>query len=102
VGVKSLRFQGPSPAVVIDKDRTLVLVSSPTNADEHFVAVALAGDGQIVSLGVSLWWSWVGEADNATLLENMLRKQPKAEVTPGSQPSVVSPALSWRRSATRR
>ena len=62
---------------MIDKDRTLVLVSSPTNADEHFVAIALAGDGQIVSLGVSLWWSWVGEADNATLLENMLRKQPK-------------------------
>ena len=76
-GVKSLSFRRPSPAAVIDKDRTLVLVSSPTNADEHFVAIALAGDGQIVSLGVSLWWSWVGEADNATLLENMLRKQPK-------------------------
>jgi hypothetical protein len=75
-GVKSLSFQRPSPATVIDKDRTMVLVSSPTNADEPLVAIALAGKGQIVSLGVSLWWSWVGKADNAILLENMLRKRP--------------------------
>jgi hypothetical protein len=27
---------------------------------------------------VSLWWSWVGKADNATLLKNLLPKRHKA------------------------
>jgi hypothetical protein len=74
-GIRTLSFHRPSPAIVLDKDRTMVLVSSPMNANEHFVAIALAGDGQIASMGVSLWWMWVGKADNAILLENMLRKR---------------------------
>ncbi|MDR3633243.1 MAG: hypothetical protein P4L84_05355 [Isosphaeraceae bacterium] len=76
-GVKALSFHRPSPGVVIDHDRTLVLVSSPKNPDEHFVALASTGKGQVVSLGVSLWWSWVGKADNAALLENLLRRKPR-------------------------
>ncbi len=78
-GVTLLSFHRPSPAVVIDQDRTMVLVGSPNKADEHYVAIALAGKGQIVSLGVSLWWSWVGKADNAILLENLLRRKPRAD-----------------------
>ncbi len=78
-GVKALSFHRPSPAICLDKDRTLVLVGSPKNPNEHFVAIALAGKGQIVSLGESLWWLWIGKADNALLLENLLRRRPKAD-----------------------
>lgn len=78
-GVKTLSFQRPSPSVAINKDRTMVIVASPTNPDEHLVAMALAGEqGRVVSLGVSLWWSWVGKADNAILLGNLLPKRHKA------------------------
>jgi hypothetical protein len=73
-GVKALSFRRASPSEVLDKDRTMVLVASPTNPNEHLVAIAQAGDGQIVSLGVSLWWLWIGQSDNAVLFENMLKQ----------------------------
>jgi hypothetical protein len=78
-GVKSLSFQRPSPSTTLDKDRTMVIVASPNDPDSHFVAMALAGDqGRVVSLGVSLWWSWVGQADNAILMSNLLPKRHRA------------------------
>ena len=77
--VKVVSFYRPSPGVLIDHDRCMALVGSPTNPEQHFVAFALAGKGQVVSLGVSLWWSWVGKADNAALLENLLRRKPRSD-----------------------
>jgi hypothetical protein len=77
--VKALSFHRPSPGVVLHQDRTMVVVSSPAQADQHLVAFASDGKGQVVSLGVSLWWAWVGKADNAILLENLLRRKPKTD-----------------------
>lgn len=76
-GVKSLHFRRASPTDVRDPDRTMVLASVPREHGGHFVAIGLAGDGEVVALGVSLWWSWVTKADNAVLMENLLRKRPK-------------------------
>ena len=78
-GVKVLSFHRPSPGLVLDQDRTMVLVGCPTNPDQHLVAFASAGKGQVISLGVSLWWAWVGKADNAVLLENLLRRKPRKD-----------------------
>lgn len=78
-GVKALSFHRPSPGVVLDPDRTMVLVGCPTDAQQHFVAFASAGKGQVISLGVSLWWSWIAKADNAVLLENLLRRKPRKD-----------------------
>jgi hypothetical protein len=77
--VKKLSFHRPSPAAAIDLERSMVLASFPDNPNEYLVAMALAGDGEVVALGVSLWWSWVGKADNAILLEHLLRRRPRKD-----------------------
>ncbi len=78
-GIKSLNFFRASPVEVTDPDRTMVLVPNPDRAGESLVALGVAGDGDVVSLGVSLWWSWVSKADNATLMGNLLRRRSRPE-----------------------
>jgi hypothetical protein len=41
--------------------------------------MAQAGEGEVVALGESLWWNWVGKADNALLLRNLLKKPARPE-----------------------
>jgi hypothetical protein len=79
-GVESLRFFRPSPVAVEDQDKGKVLVGAPPYPDEGFVAVANAESGQVVALGMSLWWNWIAspqeaESDNAKLLKNLLSKR---------------------------
>jgi hypothetical protein len=78
-GVNALSFARPSPTVALDKDRAKVVVASPTDPDDHFVAMAQAGEGSIVTIGVPLWWAWIGQSDNAILLENAFPKRHRAE-----------------------
>jgi len=78
-GVNKLSFFRPSFAVELGEPRSMILVGSPANPKEHLVAFALAGKGQVASLGQSLWWMWVGKADNAVLMENLLRRRPRAD-----------------------
>src|SRR5262249_6781250 len=64
-GVQSLRFFRPSPVAIEDKDKGKVLVAAPPYPDEGFVAVANAEGGQVVALGVSLWWNWIASAQES-------------------------------------
>ncbi|MBI3861128.1 MAG: hypothetical protein HY290_04450 [Planctomycetia bacterium] len=76
-GVGTLRFQRPSPVAVEDEKKGKILVAAPPFQDAGFVAVAEAERGQVVVMGVSLWWNWIASkdeagADNARLLRNLL------------------------------
>jgi hypothetical protein len=78
-GVETLRFHRPSPVGVEDEKRGRILVAAPPYPDAGFVAVAQADRGQVVVLGISLWWNWITSpkesgADNARLLQNLLTK----------------------------
>lgn len=78
-GVSQLRFQRPSPVAVEDKKKGTILAASDPDNDVGFVAVAQADRGQVVVMGISLWWNWLASkdeagADNARLLQNLLSK----------------------------
>jgi hypothetical protein len=81
-GVKTLYFHRPSPVAVTDSQKGKVLVAAPGYPGEGFVAVARAGQGEVVALGESLWWSWVANdkakgSQNVALLANLLNKSGK-------------------------
>ncbi len=78
-GVGTLRFQRPSPVAVNDEKKGKILVASAAFPDAGIIAVAEADRGQVVVLGISLWWNWIASkdeagADNARLLQNLLSK----------------------------
>jgi hypothetical protein len=77
--VKTLFFFRPSPVRVVDSRTAKILVTSPREPGEGYLAVARAKRGEVIALGQSLWWDWIsnerGEAaNNAALLANLLAK----------------------------
>jgi hypothetical protein len=75
-GVEKAKFFRASP-VRADKGRVLVTSPEFTESDVGYAATAKAGKGEVVALGVSLWWNWVSEerakeSDNAKLLGYLL------------------------------
>ncbi len=81
-GVKKLYFHRPSPVEVTDKQNGKVLVAAPGYPEAGFVAMARAGQGEVIALGQSLWWNWLARdksasSDNAVLLSNLLKKSQK-------------------------
>ncbi len=78
-GVKALYFHRPSPTEILDVNRTFVLVEGPADVGGCLLAYARAGDGEVLGLSESLWWSWITKADNAVLFGNLLKKRPRAK-----------------------
>ncbi len=78
-GVKALHFHRPSPTEVLDVNRTFILVEGPADLGGCLLAYAKAGDGEVLGLSESLWWSWITKADNAVLFGNLLKKPPKGK-----------------------
>ncbi len=81
-GVKKLYFHRPSPVAVTDAAKGKILVATPGDTGEGFVAVARAGQGEVIALGESLWWDWVSKgkakgSDNAAFMANLLQKSVK-------------------------
>ncbi len=75
-----MHFFRPSPVAVADSRKARVLVAAPGYPGDGFVAVARAGQGEIVALGDSLWWNWIARdnakaSDNVVLLTNLLQKR---------------------------
>ena len=71
-GAAKAKFYRASP-VRAEKGRVLVSTPEFDRADFGYVATAKAGKGEVVAMGVSLWWNWVGEqrakdSDNAKVL----------------------------------
>jgi hypothetical protein len=81
-GVRSLKFERPSPVFLADKadrSRARILVATKSDPSRGYLAVAKAGKGEVIALGISLWWNWIASdaergADNALLLQNVLTK----------------------------
>jgi hypothetical protein len=78
-GVSSLRFYRASPTTVTDTTKAKVLVPAAGTGQEGdgFVVAAKAGKGEMIALGQSLWWHWIGQeqaegTDNAKLLRWLL------------------------------
>jgi hypothetical protein len=78
-GVKSAHFFRASPVAVTDDKAVRVLVKAigVGKPGDGFVTLAKAGKGEVVALGESLWWNWIGErqaagTDNARLLRWLL------------------------------
>jgi hypothetical protein len=76
-GVRTLKFFRPSPVAISSKVKGILLVAAPPFPGKGIVALTHAGKGEVVVLGESLWWSWIGNdrtsgADNVRLLENLL------------------------------
>ncbi|MBW3541306.1 MAG: hypothetical protein KY476_13645 [Planctomycetes bacterium] len=75
--VRRLRFFRPSPIALIDLKAAKLLVSAPQFPGRGYVASARFGQGEIIAIGQSLWWNWIGDAkfdgfDNAALLQKLL------------------------------
>ena len=82
-GVRKVRFFRPSPVLVTDKEKAKVLVETPYYLDDGFVGV-WRGKGEVVALGVSLWWNWIGGEegkgmDNARLMDNLLTREKRVK-----------------------
>jgi hypothetical protein len=73
-GIRNLWFHRASPIEIRDPDTTTSLVPSLEDKTQSLLAIAVAGEGEVVALSQSLWWSWVSRNDNATLMRNLLRK----------------------------
>jgi hypothetical protein len=75
--ITRLRFFRPSPISVIDERHARIIVSAPPYPDCGFVAVAKAGKGEIVAIGQSLWWAWIGtkevkDFDNSLFMQKLI------------------------------
>jgi hypothetical protein len=81
-GVSSLKFLRPSPVFLADnadRSKARILVAKASDPSQGYLAVAKAGKGEVIALGISLWWNWIASdaergADNAILLQNLLTK----------------------------
>ncbi len=80
-GIRKLTWFRPSPVQVIDPRRGKILVPSPGDPRNGNAYVAVArdkeawGNGEVIVLGQSLWWFWIGRgSDNARLLKNLLTR----------------------------
>jgi len=67
----------PSPIAILDHAKAKILVDAPQYPGEGFVAVGRQGEGEVIALGQSLWWNWIGDAkyagsDNQRLFRNMV------------------------------
>jgi hypothetical protein len=78
-GVGSVHFFRASPVVVTDEKAARILARAVGvgRDGDGFVAIGRAGKGQVIALGESLWWNWIGGrradgADNARLLRWLL------------------------------
>jgi hypothetical protein len=78
-GIETVTFYRASPIRVADAKRGRVLIpaSGVGEPGDAFVASAAVGNGEVIAIGQSLWWNWVGEkrakgADNAKLLRWLL------------------------------
>lgn len=81
-GVKTLYFQRASPIRITDPAKARIIVPVDGLPDHAFVASARTGNGEIIVIGESQWWIWLGGAgkspnDNARLLKNLLTPEGK-------------------------
>lgn len=76
VGVDGIRVSRPSPTECRDGATALVPLPDQPNA---FVASATTrSGGELVTIGESLWWNWIGQAPgNQRLLRNLLTRAPR-------------------------
>ena len=75
-GVKTARFSRPAPIRIRDPKVARLLVG-PAGTDFGYSAVARAGKGEVVVLGVGLLPQWLDDehskgSDNARFLRNLL------------------------------
>lgn len=78
-GVQSIKFFRASPISILVPARSQALVKAMGvgNPTDGFVARARARKGEVIAIGQSLWWDWIGEArgagsDNGKLLSWLL------------------------------
>jgi hypothetical protein len=78
-GVGKVKFFRASPVQADRGKGGRVLISTPEfdQPGYGYVAIAKAGKGEVVAMGVSLWWSWVSdkranESDNGKVLGHLL------------------------------
>lgn len=79
VGVESVQASRPSPALVVDPTRGTALVDLIVPREQPLVALGTSeSGGEVVVIGVSLWWQWVGQHDgNERFLRNLLVRAPR-------------------------
>lgn len=75
--ITQLRFFRPSPISIIDERRARIVVLAPPYPECGFIAVAKAGKGEVVAIGQSLWWNWIGakearDFDNSLLMQQII------------------------------
>lgn len=77
--VRTVKCFRASPIAATDKSKARILVNAPPYPGEGFVAAGRHGKGQVIALGQSLWWNWIGDVkysdcDNRQLLLNLVTK----------------------------
>ena len=80
--VRTVKFFRASPVAVTDKSKGRILINASPYPGTGFLAAGRHGMGQIIALGQSLWWNWIGDAkfkdcDNPQLLLNLVTKTAK-------------------------
>jgi hypothetical protein len=77
--IESVTFFRASPVSVTDDKKGVVLARAAGVGEpgDGFVAAGVAGKGEVIAIGQSLWWHWISKerakgADNAKLLRWLL------------------------------
>jgi hypothetical protein len=85
IGIRELLFFRASPVALSPKSKGRILVPAIGFPDQGFVAIVPAAKGDIVVLGQSLWWNWIGPgangSDNPRFLANIVRRPHGKQVT---------------------
>jgi len=79
VGVDTIEVTRPSPVLLGDGSRGILLATFATPSEQPFVAMATtASGGEIVVIGDSLWWNTANQSPGfARLLRNLLQRAPR-------------------------
>ena len=75
--VLRVKCSRPSPIEVTDRAKGRILIKAPPYPEQGFLAAGRYGSGEIIAIGQSLWWNWIGGAryqgsDNQQLLQNLI------------------------------
>ncbi|MBK8097149.1 MAG: hypothetical protein IPK26_08580 [Planctomycetes bacterium] len=76
VGVDRLRTSRPSPSEC--RNGAIALATLPNQTHALVALATTQSGGELITVGESLWWKWVGEAPgNQRLLRNLLTRAPR-------------------------
>ena len=82
-GVSTIELFRPAPVEVVSSEATVIASYPGSSPAEGMIAFSEAGDGGVLAIGASLWWSfYLGSADRERILLNLFDRAAEAGAPP--------------------